>query len=55
MISLTHFDVLILDIPECDSDPCQNGAVCTDGVNGYGCSCQAGWYGTNCELGRLNV
>ena len=26
--------ISVLDIDECASDPCQNGATCTDGVKG---------------------
>ena len=42
-----------LDIEECASDPCQNGATCTDGVNGFSCSCAAGFSGELCELGMI--
>lgn len=27
------------DIDECDSSPCQNGGICTSGVNNYTCNC----------------
>ena len=33
----------------CDSHPCKNNATCTDGVDGYNCSCAPGFYGTQCE------
>ena len=41
-----------IDIDECYSAPCLNGATCyTDGmVDMYGCICVAGWEGHNCEL-----
>ena len=45
-----------IDTNECDPDPCQNGAVCSqtsDGVTElptfYFCACPTGWEGTNCE------
>ena len=41
-----------LDIDECASNPCQNGATCTDGVNGFSCSCAPGFSGELCELGK---
>ena len=42
-----------LDIDECASDPCENGANCTDDVNSYNCSCEQGYTGTFCEIGRI--
>lgn len=32
----------------CSLSPC-NGHVCTNGQNGYICSCENGWSGTNCK------
>ncbi|XP_072174362.1 uncharacterized protein [Diadema setosum] len=37
------------DIDECASDPCLNNGTCVDQVNGYNCSCPAGFIGTHCE------
>ena len=42
----------ILDIDECASDPCMNGATCNDTVNGYTCSCIPGYTGTHCESSK---
>ena len=41
------------DIDECASDPCQNGGTCTDQVDGYECSCQAGYTDPLCSTGKL--
>lgn len=38
------------EINECDSAPCQNGAVCKDLVGTYQCQCAKGFQGQNCEL-----
>ena len=44
--------LLIPDIDECGSDPCQNGGTCNDLVNGYNCTCASGYTGDNCETGN---
>ena len=43
------------DTDECASGPCQNGGTCTDQVNGYLCSCVAGYSGADCQTGELTV
>ncbi|XP_078660964.1 uncharacterized protein LOC144905260 [Branchiostoma floridae x Branchiostoma belcheri] len=44
-------DLCNIDIDDCSSNPCQNGGVCSDGVNSYTCSCPAGFGGDNCQTG----
>ncbi len=39
-----------VDINECESNPCKNGAECIDGVNEYTCSCKAGFTGPQCQV-----
>ena len=46
-------DIVIIDINECGSSPCVNGAICTDAVDGYTCACVAGYTGTHCETGEI--
>ena len=41
---------IVLDINECESDPCINGK-CKDGNNKYTCECDPGYTGVNCETG----
>ena len=43
------------DINDCVPNPCINGA-CTDmGTNSYGCVCESGWTGTNCDSEWLST
>jgi hypothetical protein len=46
-----------VDVDECSSNPCVNGATCTEStgsasiaVNAYSCACLAGFVGSNCEI-----
>lgn len=36
--------------PVCDSDPCLNGGTCQDLFNKFGCVCDTGWAGEQCEV-----
>lgn len=36
--------------PVCDSDPCLNGGTCEDLFNTFGCICNSGWEGDQCEM-----
>ena len=38
------------DVDECASHPCQNGAICMDGVAEFHCFCVPGFQGYNCEF-----
>ena len=40
-----------VDIDECASSPCGEGAACIDGVDTYECECLTGWTGDDCETG----
>ena len=42
------------DIAECASNPCQNGAVCSDLENGFQCTCSFGYKGRFCEEGNVH-
>ena len=43
-----HDYLCVLDIDECASNPCVNGATCVDQINGYNCTCPAGFTGPTC-------
>ena len=43
---------IFTEIDECESDPCQNGGTCNEGVNGYECDCPPFISGINCETGK---
>ncbi|KAJ8978624.1 hypothetical protein NQ317_011256 [Molorchus minor] len=38
-----------IDIDECSSQPCYNGATCIDLPQGYKCQCTPGYFGINCQ------
>ena len=51
LINICHwFYFCKTDINECNSGPCVNGE-CDDMVNGYQCTCTAGYTGINCDMG----
>ncbi|KAL4232596.1 hypothetical protein ACF0H5_007286 [Mactra antiquata] len=37
------------EIDECATNPCQNGATCTDALGSYSCACVPGYEGGDCE------
>lgn len=41
-----------IDIDECASQPCYNGATCIDLPQGYRCQCAPGYSGINCQEER---
>lgn len=42
-----------LDVDECASTPCRNGAKCVDQPDGYECRCAEGEAGKNLEAGLV--
>lgn len=38
-----------INVDECASKPCMNGAICNDQDLAYSCSCSSGFSGENCE------
>ena len=57
MPNIAIYLVLILsDINECASSPCQNGGVCNNLVNQYSCDCAGtGYSGIHCQIGIVFI
>lgn len=49
MLSYQKWNIFFTD---CSSNPCVNGGSCNDEINGYKCTCAAGFTGTRCEIGK---
>ncbi len=43
---------LSIDIDDCLSSPCNNGATCLDGVHKYTFLCSPGFTGITCQKGQ---
>ena len=49
MSHFRQFSYLIIDIDECQSDPCKNRGECFNTVGSYHCRCPCGFIGKDCE------
>ena len=38
---------------DCSPDPCENGGICSDGVNTFTCACDPGYTGPTCRTGKI--
>lgn len=47
--------IIITDVDECSSNPCQHNGTCVDLINMYTCICQAGYTGDNCDIGMNKI
>ena len=39
-----------IEVNECMSNPCLNGATCIDELNNFSCLCLPGYSGSNCQI-----
>ena len=47
---------MLSDVDDCDTSPCENGAICMDEHDGYTCQCNEQWLGKNCTgILTLNI
>ena len=49
-----HDVSFLVDVDECLSMPCKNGATCEDLVYNYTCNCYPGFTGRLCETGIIH-
>ena len=54
LYTLTN-NVIISDIDECASNPCDIGGTCYDLINGYRCQCVDGYTGEQCQISELRL
>ena len=52
-LSIQLISYEFLEVNECESSPCKNGAACRDMVGGYRCYCLAGYTGNNCDTSNF--
>lgn len=48
IIIIIHvFNFIFLDLNECENNPCGSGAICTNTVGSFECSCPEGYHNNN--------
>ena len=55
LVYLNHsYSIAYAEMDQCASNPCVNG-TCTDLVADFNCTCQAGYTGNRCDVGKLHA
>ena len=49
-----EWNLYLIQVDECASNPCLNSGTCTDERNNYTCLCPKPWAGQRCELHRYH-
>ena len=49
---IVNLYIFVLDIDDCQSQPCLNDATCQDGNNSFTCYCSPGWTGKYCHSSK---
>ena len=49
---LVYIFLMLPDIDDCASNPCENNGTCIDLVSNYTCNCTQGYTGKNCSIGK---
>ena len=49
---LVYIFLMLADIDDCASNPCENNRTCIDLVSNYTCNCTQGYTGKNCSIGK---
>ena len=51
-LHLAYIFLMLADIDDCASNPCENNGTCIDLVSNYTCNCTQGYTGKNCGIGK---
>lgn len=48
IVDILHY---LVDVNECQQNPCKNGGVCNNVIGSFVCTCPVGFGGTDCSQG----
>ena len=51
-LSEVELQILAFEENECESNPCDNGGTCVDGLYSFSCLCSTGFRGDSCHIGK---
>ena len=44
---------MVVDADNCSSNPCMNGGTCVDSIAHFTCTCDEGFTGATCDMGKV--